>query len=142
MSSVSVTARRASSGCTFFLTKIFVISLRAIANRGFFFASLISKCFSRNRSRLAYGSIRLATSRFLWIRPARMVSAWFGSTGLLKFGCGDLTRPPPSNPENLRVACLNLLAHPFHRHGILFHNLDLAERLAAGLLPCLQVLRR
>ena len=47
----------------------------------------------------------------------------------------------PSNPENLRVACLNLLAHLFHRHGILLHDLDLAEWLAAGLLLGLQVLR-
>src|SRR6478736_7951760 len=47
----------------------------------------------------------------------------------------------PSNPENLRVACLNLLAHPFDRHSILLHDLDLAERLAAGLLLGLQVLR-
>src|SRR5260370_10382604 len=64
-----------------------------------------------------------------------------GSAIGLMHRSGDLTRPPPSNPENLRVACLNLLAHPFHRHGILFHDLDLAERLAAGLLLGLQVLR-
>src|SRR5262245_54370352 len=41
---------------------------------------------------------------------------------------------PPSHPEQLAVACLDLLAHALDAGGVLAHGLDLAQRLAAGLL--------
>src|SRR3979411_2661740 len=39
------------------------------------------------------------------------------------------------HPENLRVARLDVFAHAFDRGRIVLHDLDVAERLAAGLLP-------
>src|SRR5262245_66058892 len=47
----------------------------------------------------------------------------------------------PSHSEQLAVARLDLLAHLFHRRGIVLHLLDLGERLAPRLLFDLRMQR-
>src|ERR1700704_1750865 len=47
---------------------------------------------------------------------------------------GPSRSAPGLHPEQFAVARLDLLAHLFHRRGIVLHLLDLAERLAPRLL--------
>src|SRR6516164_1867122 len=91
MSSVCATAQSALSGRIFFLTKIFVISWRAIANRCAFFGLLKSRCSIRNRSRLAYGFIRAEILKFFWSGPSVRRGTTGGRAGVGSESVGFLT---------------------------------------------------